>query len=96
MWLLMYLQVKMRDVLALVNGILCANSLSLGLCQGVPPVLQQHVDTMSLEVQEQLGPVGAAARVPLQGQVSRSCGLRFFPPRYSMTFISQATVLVKG
>lgn len=61
----------MRDVLSLVNGILCANSLSLGLSQGVPPILQQHLDSMSQEVQDQLGPVGAAGRVPLQGQVSR-------------------------
>lgn len=62
-------QVKMRDVLSLVSNILCANSLSLALCHGVPPVMQQHLDSMSQEVQDQLGPVGATGRVPLQGQV---------------------------
>eukprot|EP00775_Hariotina_reticulata_P002814 gene2814-3106_t len=63
----------MRDVLALVNGILGANSLSLGLGQGVPEVLQCHLADMEQQVKPQLGPppAGAAAAVApaLEGQV---------------------------
>lgn len=66
------LQVKMRDVLSLVNSILCANSLAVALSEGVPGVLQQHLDAMQQEVMQQLAPTaqGAAApTAPVQGQV---------------------------
>ncbi|KAF8060629.1 DNA primase large subunit [Scenedesmus sp. PABB004] len=53
--------VKMRDVLALVNGILCANSLALGLGTGVPPVLQRRLDAMADAVHAALAPGGSAA-----------------------------------
>jgi hypothetical protein len=66
------LQVKMRDVLSLVNSILCVNSLALALTEGVPSVLQQHLDAMQQQVTQQLAPAGqgGTAAVQLQGQVS--------------------------
>uniref|UniRef100_A0A383W3N2 Uncharacterized protein n=1 Tax=Tetradesmus obliquus TaxID=3088 RepID=A0A383W3N2_TETOB len=63
--------VKMRDVLSLVNSILCANSLALALSEGVPAVLQQHLDAMQQQVTQQLAPAGqqgGAAAAQLQGQ----------------------------
>jgi hypothetical protein len=64
-------QVKMRDVLSLVNSILCANSLALALSEGVPVVLQQHLDAMQQQVTQQLAPAGqgGTAAAQLQGQV---------------------------
>jgi hypothetical protein len=74
---LLLLQVKMRDVLTLVNGILCANSLSLGLGQGVPEVVQRHLADMEQQVKQQLGPPPAAAAAApasgLEGQVREEC-----------------------
>jgi hypothetical protein len=62
----------MRDVLSLVNSILCANSLALALSEGVPAVLQQHLDAMQQQVTQQLAPAGqgGTAAAQLQGQVS--------------------------
>jgi hypothetical protein len=77
----------MRDVLTVINGILCANSLSRGLSHGVPPVLQRHLAAMEAEVMRSLAPSrpGSAAasddsrsgestsstKGQLQGQVRR-------------------------
>lgn len=64
----------MRDVLSLVNSILCANSLALALSEGVPAVLQQHLDAMQQQVTQQLAPAGqqgGAAAAQLQGQVRK-------------------------
>jgi hypothetical protein len=71
--LLLALQVKMRDVLSLVNSILCANSLALALSEGVPAVLQQHLDAMQQQVTQQLAPAGqgGTAAAQLHGQVRR-------------------------
>ncbi|WIA35475.1 hypothetical protein OEZ86_003909 [Tetradesmus obliquus] len=67
--------VKMRDVLSLVNSILCANSLALALSEGVPAVLQQHLDAMQQQVTQQLAPAGqqgGAAAAQLQGQTRKA------------------------
>ena len=64
----------MRDVLTVINGILFANSLSKALSQGLPGVLQKHLDLLQQAVQRQLAPgaqaaAGAGSTSPLQGQV---------------------------
>lgn len=60
----------MRDVLSLVNGILCANSLAAGLSQGLPRVLQQHMAGMEQQVKQQLAPTATAPGASqLEGQV---------------------------
>lgn len=63
----------MRDVLTVINGILFANSLSKALSQGLPAVLQRHLDLLQQAVQRQLAPgaqaAGEGSSSPLQGQV---------------------------
>jgi hypothetical protein len=63
----------MRDVLTVINGILFANSLSKALSQGLPGVLQKHLDLLQQAVQQQLTPaaqgVAAGAATQLHGQV---------------------------
>lgn len=64
----------MRDVLTVINGILFANSLSKALSQGLPGVLQKHLDLLQQAVQRQLAPGahtagGAGSSSPMQGQV---------------------------
>jgi hypothetical protein len=63
----------MRDVLTVINGILFANSLSKALSQGLPAVLQRHLDLLQQAVQRQLAPgaqePGEGSSSPLQGQV---------------------------
>lgn len=70
----------MRDVLTVINGILFANSLSKALSQGLPGVLQKHLDLLQQAVQQQLTPAAAQAAAPgantqLQGQVRRNWSL---------------------
>ncbi|KAF6264178.1 hypothetical protein COO60DRAFT_1457746 [Scenedesmus sp. NREL 46B-D3] len=60
--------VKMRDVLSLVNSILCANSLALALSEGVPGVLQQHLEAMQQQVTQQLAPAGQGGTAAAQLQ----------------------------
>lgn len=68
----------MRDVLTVISGILFANSLSKALSQGLPGVLQKHLDLLQQAVQQQLAPVtqghGGGSTTQLQGQV-RHCML---------------------
>lgn len=64
--------VKMCDVLTVINGILFANSVSKALSQGLPGVLQRHLDLLQQSVQQQLTPTAHAAggggTAQLQGQ----------------------------
>lgn len=73
--LLLLHQVKMRDVCALVSGVLTANSLARGMSEGMPAVLQKHLTAMEQQAQQQLAPAGPgdASREQLQGQVRRLC-----------------------
>jgi len=73
----------MRDVLTVIHGILVANSLSTALSQGVPAVLQKHLDALQQDVQQQLTPPPAALTAAgaagsnttqLQGQVRTGGG----------------------
>jgi hypothetical protein len=65
----------MRDVLTVINGILFANSLSQALSQGLPHVLQKHLDALTRAVTQQLTPgvdcsiEGGSSNTQLQGQV---------------------------